>query len=344
MKKSKPYDKLCRAAYDATMTFYKEELWEYYPGDSAVAFKIPGMEAPVIALIMGQAGEQFGLHISYGEDAWDSLCALMDENRVSADEAQNNIHMTGFSIDPLHEIPPEFRSVLNRAKIQARRENRVPFFLTKEPHRGIRIPNNRELKMCLLVTNGMIKAHSEGKLDPRYPLDNNSLQLITVSGDPKDYSISYDEYTFSDEPSLKIIRIINVPKNLEKLKHRSEKFLVSFTNTPIHIVDDDIVLSLFCIIDDASQFILEGTLLASSETAEAAEFLLEVLCGKNSGGWKGLPAEITFANRAVMDHAAPHLEPLGVNCTFQADHPMIDHIKDDLIRYISDNIDYGENE
>ncbi len=327
----KQSDRLCRQAIETAMEYYNRETWVGLEPAMAFAIKIPILENPVTVFPMGQGGEQFGIHIILGDQQLENVEVFLSGVGYSDDdEGKSKLHLAGYSIDLLEDIPIPFRSILNRARIQLRRESYAPFFIVKEPYKKVRLPNDRELKMMIWITNGLLKAVDEEMLELHDPLEDGTLQLITVSGNIALPDVEYSEYTLSKSKVIPMIPLVEFPTKLSKLKRMPGNFIVAFAELPIDLKDVEYAQSILLAFNETDDKILCAQVINSNEIQKAAQHLFTVFNGNNLIGWKGLPSSIIFTHRELTYLASPHLESLGVTCKYQKHHPLMESLLRDL--------------
>lgn len=333
-------DRLCRTAIQTAMEFFNERFWEIYEPDGVVVFSIPGQTDPYFAMLMGDNGEEFGLSILFGSDAFENTVNLIDSNNYSLAELGDRTSTMGFSISPLFEIPPPLRSVLNRAKHSARRESLVPCFLTKKAYENTRIMSDPELKITSAITRALIHAHRQDVLEFRSPLDSESLQEIHINdlSDPEilDFSI-YAVKNLSPQ----VIELEPPPAILSKLKKKKDELLISFRRVPFIVGNTPESISVLLVYNISRDKLFSAKPLPSGNSEDAVKEVYQILAGKNDEKWKGLPSVTIFSESTLMHRIAPHLESFGVETTFEPDNPITEELLESFQSYMDEFDTFG---
>ena len=103
--KSKLLQNVMKAARD----FHARKLWHRFTNYDCFVVRLPDQDDPVLATVMGAAGEQYGLMLFRGPDAIGSFEALIDPS-CSGDDTVESMDMLSFSMSPFGEIDPKVQT------------------------------------------------------------------------------------------------------------------------------------------------------------------------------------------------------------------------------------------
>ena len=132
--------------------------------------------------IMGQGGQEFGLMLLRGPEAYRNLLTMLAAQPGDTD-MPDNAAFIGFSMTRFAGVPPFGRSLLRKGGLVCCRETLVPFFVAKDAGRQPRGISPDELQKCLYALKGILKAHDEGMLRPTPLRESAQVLTLTVLGD-----------------------------------------------------------------------------------------------------------------------------------------------------------------
>src|SRR5688572_15391178 len=171
-------DHLARSLVDAAFELHRRRLWLESPGDALFLVRVPGEEHPLVATIVGQGGDHFGIFVAHGAAAFGRMVRFVadDEHQLS-DFAETTILTV--SMDLLYEIPPEYRTLLQRALFSTRRENLAPTFMAVPPHQPPRPVNRTEARVLLAAIRAVVASRDAGEFRP-FPLDRRRRRILEL--------------------------------------------------------------------------------------------------------------------------------------------------------------------
>jgi len=104
---------LLRAAFD----FDEMRLWETLDFDQAIAFIVPGEEYPVFAVVMGQAGEEFGMTFAVGPFGLWYLRQLLYP-QYSEKRTYEMVSTMGLALVRQKDLPPELKRAVKSSLVK----------------------------------------------------------------------------------------------------------------------------------------------------------------------------------------------------------------------------------
>jgi hypothetical protein len=306
------HNQLVRDVVQAAMEYHGRKLWERFTNLDCFAVRVPGQADPLVACVMGDAGEQFGLMLFRGPQAADSLAAITDSDGAS-DDAVEDMDMLSFSIDAFYELAPELQAFFRKAGIHPRHDERVPNLLAKPPNRQLRQPTDEELTLLLTVLKTVVSADRRKLLTPAGLDDPDGICVVTLSGDAANPTITAKRERLGGlaapaEP------VAAPAVDLADLEVLDATWLVGTPPLPAKIKDDDRSMVLLLVADDASGRILVGRMVFAEDTQEAVDALMGAFRTRQPNGGPGLPRTMVFSNRKLHEAVAPVLEEAGVDC------------------------------
>ena len=327
---------LVRHVLQAASDFNARRLWERFSNFDCFAVNIPDRREWMLGVVMGDAGEQFGLSLFRGERAAASLAAILDTNGPG-DDATEDTDMVGFTMDTFGELAPEMQRLIREAGLHPRYTDEVPSLLAKPAGRRPRMPEESELSLLLMVLRGAIEADQRKLLHPATMDDRLGVCTLVLTGDPASPQVTVTRERCPVEEAPPTIPLPLPMPDLAGLPRLDETWLVGLFVLPAGIDGDDRSLQLLLVAEDGSRFVLQGRPVFAGELDEAISALAETFRGANMGGRKGLPREIVFSSRKLYDTMAPVLRPAGVRCVYVPVIPKLQEIAADLLDGFGEN-------
>jgi hypothetical protein len=133
---------LYREAIAAAEALHARKLWREFEKSDSFAVVVPGEEHPLVAAIMGQAGEEYGLALFRGPRALGELLDMLDRDLLDTDVSDDTAFL-GFSMGRYDQTPPPGRRVLAKARYTGKGSSIVPGFLALDAGRGARALRSR---------------------------------------------------------------------------------------------------------------------------------------------------------------------------------------------------------
>lgn len=160
-----PHDPLSARLVAASLEFHRLRLWLELEQDSAFLIRLPDEPEPIVAMVMGQGGEHFGLSLYRGIGAIESARRLVLGDYDEAPPVAEGTVQLSVSFERLEVIPVERRTILVDAGFTTRREALAPAYFALLPSGRARLPNRSEMRVLTLALNAVIKARAEGPLE-----------------------------------------------------------------------------------------------------------------------------------------------------------------------------------
>lgn len=303
------------------MSFHDLAPWRRFGDHDVFAVRVPGEPLPMLAAIMGSAGQEFGVCFYRGPDALSIL------RRVTAGASpQETVPLTdllSLSVQPQNDLAAEFVGILREVKFEGRL---APLFLAKPVGRRPRPPRGAELEILLSALAGITKAERAGLLRPT-PMSGTgpaALWTVTVTGKANDPDVRA-KYERFDTPEP-VPAEVDLPDDLRALPSSSARWLLGVPCMPVGIENDERQVRAVLIVDEASEKIVQITPVFDADAGVAAPILFDAFRGTNALGWRGVPAHIAIADRALHTALAPGLAVIGVETAYAPSLPLVDAI------------------
>jgi len=324
-------ENLIHEVMQAALEFQGRRLWERFTNFDCFAVRLPGEQDPLVACVMGDAGEQFGLMVLRGPHAAESLLALTSDEGPGDDVAEA-MDMLSFSMDDFGELDAEAQAFYRKAGIHPRHDERLPNFLVKPPHRQLRLPDDTELAVLLGVLKAAVIADRRKLLKPAEPDDAEGVCVLTWAGDPAEPTVSVSRERLPQPAAASRPRASAASDlDLSGLQLLDGTWLVGTPAVPGGVKDDDRSIQLLLVVDDASEMILHSKAFFSGDIQEAVDAMVELFRGHQPGGRRGIAGTIVFSNRRLHDAVAPALQQAGVECVFMPVIPKLRKLVEDLL-------------
>jgi hypothetical protein len=322
-----------REALEAAFDFDKRRLWEKYSNYHYFAVNIPRAAEPMFGVVMGQAGEEFGLALCKGLGGLRHLRSLMSVSGAGDDEGESADYLS-FGMERYAALPPEERSFYRKAGYAASASSRVPVFLSKPPGARPRMANEQELEQFLYVIRGVLQADRQGDFNPSAAAPEYGVLTLNVTGDAAAPRVTAELRPYEVPKQQPEVLLPTAAPNLKALPRHDATWLVGLPAGPLAIQGDDRSLRVLLVVDDASEFIFEARPILGDDVPEAAKALLRTLQDRKRPGPKGLPGEILFSSQKLRDALAPLLGAAGVKCAYVPDIPKLQHIAQEMFQHL----------
>jgi hypothetical protein len=324
---------LIRDVLKAAADFNDRRLWTRFTNFDCFAVKVPDRNESMLGVVMGDAGEQFGLSLFRGETAAASLASLTGSDGPG-DDVTEAMDMLGFSMDTFGDLSPEAQACVREAGLHPRYTDPVPNCLAKHPGQQPRVPDESELALLLMVMRGAIDADQRKLLEPAR-LDNpEGVWTLVLSGDPAAPQVSVTRQRWQPAEAPQVIPFPAATPDLAGLPRLDATWLVGLPVLPTGIQGDDRSLLVLLVVDDASEYVFQARLVFAGELRDAIDVLLETFRGGGASGRKGLPRKIVFSSKNLHDAIAPVLRQAGVTCLYMPVVPKLVEIAADLAEHL----------
>jgi hypothetical protein len=321
-------------AFDAAFEFHRRKLWKQFTNYDCFGVRVAGQDDLILGVVLGDAGEEYGLSLFRGSNAAAALAMFLD-GEDAGDDALDDMDMLGFSMEAFGNLLPEAKSLLCSAGLESRHREQVPHFLVKPAGRQGRLPDESELSLLHVVLRAVIEADQKKLLHPATLEDEEGICVLNVAGDATTPNVRVTRERVKREVGPGTILLLPVSHDLGALPRLKTTWLVGMPTMPAGIQGDDRTLQMLLVVDKASTYVLRGELVLGGDLQEAARIVIETFGGKGFGNVKGLPRKIVFSSRKLYDAMAPNLEPVGVECVYELVIPELQAIVADFVGRMS---------
>ncbi len=322
--------------------FQGRRLWKRFSNFDCFAIKASGPDEgspnaidrvgepePMLGVVMGAGGDEYGLSLFRGPRAADFLSMLMSSGELG-DDLLEDLDMLGFSMAPFGDLPPDTQASLRKAGLHPRYDEQVPSFLVKLPGRQPRLPDESELTLLLLVLRGVVEADKKKLLQPGTLRGRDGISFVEIRGDPAEPQVSVTRQKWQAPPAPKTIPLPSGRFDLKGLPILNETWLVGTPALAGGIQGDNRDMQLLLVAEEASEYLFDARPVFAGDLREAVEAIVRIF-RKGPRGRKGLPRRIVFSHHRLHEAMAALLEPLGVECTFLNVIPKLRKIADEFL-------------
>ena len=104
-------DKICQQVTEAAFEFDKCRLWQTFDNEDCLVIRLPRKAHPMVGVIMGAGGEEYGLTLFRGENA--AACFLGLGNPLGpGDDITEQMDILGFSMSPFSDMPADAKALV----------------------------------------------------------------------------------------------------------------------------------------------------------------------------------------------------------------------------------------
>ena len=331
-------DNLIRDVMRAAAKVHERKLWKRFTNFDCFGVQVPGNEAQMLACVMGDAGEQYGLILFRGPHAAESFEALIASDGTG-DDAVEAMDMLSFSMDAFGEMAPEAQALYRKAGIHPRHDEQVPNFIVKPPNRHVRLPDDAELSLMLAILKAIVVADRTKLLQPATPDNKEGICIVTLSGDLADPTISVAREKLPPPVAISHPHAFATScLDLSGLKLIEGTWLVGTPVLPGGVKDDDRSMQILLIADDANGRILQVKPFFSEQIQEAVDAMVQTFRGHQPSGLKGIAKTLVFTNRTLHDAMAPALQKAGVECIFVPAIPKLQEMAAEFLGFLGQDM------
>ncbi|MFW6065401.1 MAG: DUF7309 domain-containing protein, partial [Planctomycetota bacterium] len=333
--------KLIGDVNQAAKDFHARKLWKRFTNYDCFAVRLAGCEETLLASVMGDAGEQYGLMLFRGSHAVESFAALTAPEGPG-DDATEDMDMLSFSLETFGELDEEMQSFYRQAGIHPKFDEEVAEFVVKPANRQPRLPNEEDLKLLLRVTRAALVADRRKLLKPAELGDEQGICLLSIQDDSPtpDVSVRREHLRRGAPPAAHVFAASGV--DLSGLERIEGTWLVATPSIPAGIEGDDRSMQILLAADQTGGMVVQAKPFFTGETAEAVEALVEAFRGRMPGAPRGLPAEIIFSNRRLCDAMGAALQGEGVRCIYEPVIPELQEIMADFLSHLEGDMPLAE--
>jgi hypothetical protein len=317
----------------AAAEFNSRKLWKRFSNSDCFGVRIAGEDELMLGVVLGGAGEEYGLSLFRGPGAAACLAALMDSEGMG-DDAMEDLDMLGFSMEAFGNLLPETQATLREAGQHPRYDEQVPHFLAKAARNRAGFPGESDLRLLLLVLRGVVKADKKKMLRPTRLDEEGEVCVLNISGEAAVPQVTVTQERLPRGGGARTIPFVAERLDLKGLPHLDATWLVGMPTAPVGIAGDDRITQMVLVVDETSEYIFQGKPVMGGELGEAVGIVTRTFHGSGRRGAKGLPRKIVFSSRKLHDAMAPVLEPAGVECVFEPEIPALQAVMADLVVYL----------
>lgn len=182
----KTADPLAAKLVAASLDFHRLRHWLELEQDTAFFIRLPDEPHPIVAIVMGQGGEEFGLALFRGARAVEVVRRLMSSENGESFAIAEDVVQLAVTLDPIEAIPLARRAVLIEAGFNARRGTLAPLFFAAT-HNGARHLNRTEMRVMTVALRAVVKGRAQGPLESgRVEEDTDlfTLRVVEMKGGP----------------------------------------------------------------------------------------------------------------------------------------------------------------
>jgi len=308
---------------------HSRKLWKRFTNYHCLGIKIPDRDESLLAVVLGDAGEEYGLVLFYGPNAAAALATLLDAGDQGDDDL-DNMNMLSYSMEAFGDLPADAQTFVREAGLRPRVDEQVPVLLAKTAGHQGRLPNDHELEILLVTLRGVVEADRNSLLQPATLEDKKGICVINISDDAKVSHVTVTRRKWKQETAPTTIPLHPTTHSLANLPRLKATWLVGMPAIPAAVEGDDRTMQLLLVVDDRSELIIQGKPLFAGEIREATDALLEAFQGNGVHAIKGLPRKIIFSSRKLCDAMEHALKPLKVKCIYTPTIPKLREITADF--------------
>lgn len=222
----------------------------------------------------------------------------------------------GTYLAPLREIPPEQRRTLDLAGFQSRRDSPAPGFAVRRPDGREGEPVAAELALLAPALRAILAAHSEGLLDPLSVAEGGDVLVLSTDGDLRRPAVRAEWETWHPDGRVRIDTPRDAYRRVAALPR-----LGGLWEVALPLAGTDEVPMLF-VAGTEPKKLLAVAPFRQSPVEGAAERLFRAFEGESEEGGIGVPDEVVFGTRALLDAAGPALRAAGIACSHDPRPPV----------------------
>lgn len=326
-----------REVVQAAHEFYVRKLWKRFTNYDCFGIRVAGQDELMLGVVLGDAGEEYGLSLFRGPHAAATLAELTS-SEGPGDDTLEAMDTLGFSMEAFGDQPPDVQALFREAGWHCRHDESVPSFLAKPAGEQGRLPTESELVLLGQVLRAVIKADEKNMLKPATLEDEEGICVIHTGGEGtgSDVTVIREQVELEAEPTT--IPLLASSSNLGSLPRLKTTWLVGMPALPAAIEGDDRAMQMLLVVDEASTLILQGKPVFSGDLKDAADTLAQTFQGRGLKRVKGLPRDIIFSSRNLYDAMMPILEPLGVKCNYSANIPRLQAIVEEFYDVVDSDL------
>ena len=304
-------------------------LWESYENLDFFVVET-SLEDPVVVSIMGAGGEEYGISVFRGPDAFKQPIMITKEGKPATDK----INTIGFSMVYYRDMQYEEKKWLKSCNYRAKKSDWLPSVISKKPGEMMQmVEKDHDINLMLYIVRGIIKAQKDGKFCPAIKNSDSKIFAIEVSGDisEPDVEVTYKSFPGSEE-LLQMFRDEMVYDDLSALPDisRLPKLDQTWVVVPVYVTSKDIGNDncILVIAEEESHYVLHADIIPM-DIGQAMDVLFGVFIGDNTAESVGIPDKIIIAEKELFD-AVRDIQQLGINVSYEKKHPVAEDIRESI--------------
>jgi len=304
-------------------------LWESYENLDFFVVET-SLEDPVVVSIMGAGGEEYGISVFRGPDAFKQPIMITKEGKPATDK----INTIGFSMVYYRDMQYEEKKWLKSCNYRAKKSDWLPSVISKKPGEMMQmVEKDHDINLMLYIVRGIIKAQKDGKFCPAIKNSDSKIFAIEVSGDisEPDVEVTYKSFPGSEE-LLQMCRDEMVYDDLSALPDisRLPKLDQTWVVVPVYVTSKDIGNDncILVIAEEESHYVLHADIIPM-DIGQAMDVLFGVFIGDNTAESVGIPDKIIIAEKELFD-AVRDIQQLGINVSYEKKHPVAEDIRESI--------------
>ena len=305
------------------------KLWEQFGNMDFFVVETP-LEDPVLAAMMGEGGEEFGICIFRGPDAFGQPLVL-EEDEAAVIRRANTL---GFGMEHYRQMGYGEKKWYKSANYRARKDDLLPAFVVKRPGDHAEYPEkDADLKLLLFVIKGVIAAHQRGEFMPTtLGVQDGRMLTLQVSGEAEKPTVHVTQKTFAG--SAELIEFCNrdvvglgewtVP-DLSDLPRLDETWVLVTGYAPApdnEDKDEDIEDTCLAVVAHAETGEILKAAAFEMDIASLLDLLVDAFNGYNTTDIEGLPRALVVADPSLFAVISAPLADYGIAVSRDTNHPV----------------------
>ncbi|MDT8304094.1 MAG: hypothetical protein RQ760_21610 [Sedimentisphaerales bacterium] len=304
------------------------QLWESYENLFFFVVKTP-LEDHVVVSIMGAGGQEYGINVFRGPDAFKQPIMLTNDERASADK----LNTIGFSMVHYRDMQYEEKKWLKSCNYRAKKSDWLPSVISKRPGEMMQmVEKDHDISLMLYVVKGIIQAQQDGEFCPVVNNSGSKIFTIEVCGhvSEPDVKVTHKSFPGSKE-LLQMCRdeMADDPSELPDIS-RLPRLEETWVVVPVYVTNENNGNDkcILAIAEEESHYILHADVIPM-DTSLALDVLFGVFSGDNAIESIGVPEKIIIAEKTLFD-AVKDIQKLGINVCYKKKHPVAKDIRESI--------------
>lgn len=351
---------------DATRQLHASRLYERFCDRDCFLIRMPKLDEPALAVLMGNGGETFGLNLFLGPQAIASYRVLFESGGTPSRRALQQMRMVGYQMSSAYDLTHDARRWLKKAKAKPTGDGPFPDPMSLEPGKVPQVMlKDHETKLLLSAVRGILNASEDEAFTPNGIASDGRVLCLTLRGayDRPDVAIDWQRVAQAGKRANQTIASarndepVQARFELSGLSSNGDDWMVGLMPVPGHVEGDDRQPYMLVVCSKQTNS-FHPALLMGTEPSDIVETLAGMMHGEASGpGNKamqlasgmtpppsGLPARLIFDSAALLDAAAPAFEHLGIDCVNGSGDLGLRQMLDDLEDAFNAGFDIDEED